>query len=235
VLGVALLAGRHAEASLSRNAAGPRNMGEDGVLTVDTAAELHQAPEERMWTVEAAVQYQAMDRLQLLVEPVLLVDHEEAGSGLGDTELTVSWLVLEIMERVPVVVAGKVKLPTAGSPEFGTGKADYSGLLILGAESGELEVSLETEVATYGAPAGEELKDQFLYTFTVEYGLAGFLAVFAEAFGESAPAPGESRTDGALAGLELELQVTGTAAPYMSVEFDTDEVATVRGGVEWNW
>jgi len=228
-----------AHASLTRNAAGAKNMGEAGAWTVDTAGELERESDGKVWVFETAVQWQAAGRLQLLVEAVVFErqqpDEEESSSGLGDTDLTVSWLALEERGALPpVVVAARVKLPTAGE-DVGSGKADWSGLLILGKESGELELNLELEYATFGAPPGEQLKDQLLYTLGAEYGLSDFLAVYAELLGNSAPADGESRTDAALAGVEMDVFATDTVAPYVSVELDTEEVATARAGVEWTW
>jgi hypothetical protein len=186
------------------------------------------------------VQYEISHRLQLLLEAVLFErqapDSGEAASGVGDTELTLSWIALEEKRLLPpVVLAAKVKIPTAAAGEIGTGKADYSALLILGKEFGELELSLETEYATFGSPEGENLKGQFLYSFTAEYGLTDFLAVYAEIFGQSAPTADDSRTDAALAGLEFDHALGERAAPYVSFELDTEGVGTARTGVEWTW
>jgi hypothetical protein len=234
-----LLASGAAQASLTRNAAGAKNMGESGVLTLDTAGELEKEPDGKVWVFETAFQYEATERLQLLLEAVVFEnqqpDDEESASGLGDTDVTISWMAVE--ERgwfPPVVVGAKVKLPTGGE-DVGTGKADWSALLVLGKESGELESYLELEYATFGSPAGEELKDQLIYTLGAEYGVSDFLAVYAEVSGNSAPTDEESRTDAALAGVEMDLFATDAVAPYLSLEIDTEEVGTARAGVEWTW
>jgi len=227
-------------ASLTRNAAGPRNMGEAGALTVDTAAELTGEPDGRSWLFEAGIQYQITDRLQLLLEatPFERVDPDdgEAVGGLGDTDVTVSWLAAERSGVLPdVVVGAKVKLPTAPAGERGTGKTDASALLILARESEELELTLETEYATFGSPSGESLKNQLLYTLTVELSLSDLLAAYVEALGNSAPTDEESRTDAALLGVEIDLPVSERAAPYVSLEVDTEETWTARLGAEWTW
>jgi len=229
-----------ARASLARNAAGPKNMGEGGALTVDVASQLGKEPDAKAWDVETGIQYQATDRLQLLVESLVFAkvmpDVGENVSGLGDTDLTASFLAVYPDGPLPAVVpAAKVKLPTAGSDEIGTGETDYSVLLILEKEYGELAVNVETEYVWVGSPADEPLDDQFLYTFTLEYGVSDLLSVYAEAFGNSAPSPTESRTDAALAGVELDLFDRGGMTPYLSFEIDTEETALARAGIELVW
>jgi len=207
---------------------------------VDTAGEFGTEPDGKVWLFESGVQYQASNRLQLLAEGTLFEaqrpDVGERASGLGDTELTLSWLAAGARGALPSVVLGaKVKLPTATHDEIGSGKADYSALLILGRESGELELSVETEFATFGQVGDERLKEQFLYTINAEYGLNDYFSVYGELFGNSAPTASESRTDAARIGLEVDIPVSERVAPYVSLEIDTESVGTVRAGVEWTW
>jgi hypothetical protein len=236
---ISLSAGSTADASLSRNATGPKNMGEAGALTLDTALELEHESDDKAWLFETALQYEATHRLQLLLEAVVFERHEPDGgdseSGLGDTDLTLSWLAFEERGALPPVVFGaRVKLPTAGE-DRGTGKIDYAALLALGKEIGEWELNVETEYAAFGSPADEDLKAQFLYTIGVEYGVNDFLAVYAELFGNSAPTAEGSRTDAGLIGLEIDVFATDAVAPYLSLEMDTEEVRTARAGIEWAW
>lgn len=233
------LAGSDARASLARNAAGPKNMGEEGAWVVDTAGELGTEPDGKAWNFETGVQYQIGNRLQILGEAIvfesLMPDSGESSSGFGDLDLTLSWLAVLGQEALPAVVpAFKVKLPTSSSDE-GTGEIDYSALLILEKEYGELALNVETEYLVPGSPPDEDLKNQFIYTFTVEYGLSNLLAVYAEAFGNSAPTDQESRTDAALVGAEFDILDSDTMTPYLSVEYDTEEVGVARAGVEFVW
>jgi predicted porin len=234
-----LTAHGQSNASLTRNAAGAKNIGEAGRLTIDTAGQRESDPDGTTWVFETGAQYQVSSRLQILLESVLherfQPDVGEGASGFGDTEVTISWLLSESNGTLPSLVFGaKAKLPTAGE-EIGTGKADYSALLILGKESGELELSLEAEYATFGSLPGERLEDQLLYTVTAEYGVTDFLAAYAEVFGSSAPTATESRSDAALVGVELDYQLSKAAAPYCSFEIDTEGVGSARAGIEWTW
>jgi len=234
-----LLAWGEASASLARNAAGPKNMGEEGVWVVDTAGEVGTEPDGNAWNFETGAQYQIGSRLQILGEAIVFEqlnpDSGESSNGFGDLDLTLSWLAGFGQGALPAIVpAFKVKLPTSSSDE-GTGEVDYSALLILEKEYGELALNVETEYAWIGSPSDEPLKDQFIYTFTVEYGLSNLLAVYAEAFGNSAPTDFESRTDAALLGAEFDILDSDTMTPYLSVEYDTEEVGVARAGVEFVW
>jgi hypothetical protein len=235
-----LLAGDDAHASLARNAAGPKNMGEEGVWVVDTAGEVGTDPEGNAWNFETGAQYQIGNRLQVLGEAIVFEqlnpDSGESSSGFGDLDLTLSWLAVfaEGPALPSIVPAFKVKLPTSSSDE-GTGEFDYSALLILEKEWGELATTVETEYLMPGSPEDESFNNQFIYTFTVEYGLSNLLAVYAEAFGNSAPTDLESRTDAALVGAEFDILDSDTMTPYLSVEYDTEEVGVARAGVEFVW
>jgi hypothetical protein len=238
-LGLAFLAWDDAHASLARNAAGPKNMGEEGAWVVDTAGEVGTEPDGNAWNFETGAQYQIGNRLQILGEAIvfeqLMPDSGESSSGFGDLDLTLSWLATFGQGALPAVVpAFKVKLPTSSSDE-GTGEVDYSALLILEKEYGELALNVETEYLVPGSPPDEDFKNQFIYTFTVEYGLSNLLAVYAEAFGNSAPTALDSRTDAALVGAEFDILDSDTMTPYLSVEYDTEEVGVARAGVEFVW
>ena len=234
-----LLVWSPSHASLARNAAGAKNMGEAGLWALDLAGQFQKEADGRSWTAETGLQFQATSRLQLLIEglPFKLQEPDagESVRGLGDTDVTLSWLILkDAPSRPSLVLGGRVKLPTADK-DLGSGAADYSALAVMGKEIGELELSLETEYATFGSVSGEKPKEQVLYTLTAEYSLSDFLAVYAEAFGNSAPAPGESRTDAALFGLELDFLKRPHATPYLSFEVDTEGASSARAGVEWTW
>jgi hypothetical protein len=235
-----MLAVDHAHASLARNAAGAKNIGNAGALVVDTAGELESETDGKVWLAETDVQYQLGDRFQFLIEGVLFESQQpDAGqraSGFGDTDVTLSWLAVEGTRAVPSVVFGaRAKLPTASHEDIGTGKPDFGALLVLGRESGELELSLEAEYTTFGNSGGVERKNQFAYAFTAEYGLNDFLAVYGEVFGNSAPTSLESRTDAARVGLEVDIPVSERVAPYLSFEVDTEGARAGRAGIEWTW
>ena len=236
---------------------------------MENAVQVEKDPDGKTWTIETGIQYtpESLPRLQLLLEPTFWEWEVPKGgptvSGLGDTDVTVAYVLVPDDGPWPaVILAGKVKLPTADDRDIGTGKADTSGLLILGKEFGDLDIGLELEFATFGdppaepvepAPAGEppdpdeiaaetpgaaeetELKDQFIYTFSAEYGLTEDLSVFAELFGNTKPARDESATNGALIGLEFDVQLTEYASPFVTVEFDTEELFAAKVGVEWAW
>ncbi len=235
-----LLAPPAVQANLSRNAAGPQAMGDAGAFTLDAAVQHERDSDARTWTLETGLQYELSGRLQLLAEAICFERQSPAAgdpvSGMGDTDLTLSWLARAERELLPpLVLALRVKLPTARQEELGTGRADFAALLVLAKEFGEFELALEAEYETLGSPAGEALADQFIYTLAVDYGVNDYLSVYGELFGNSAPSAQESRSDAALAGVELEWPLSEAAAPYFSFEVDTEGVASARAGIEWSW
>lgn len=237
---VGVMAAEPSYASLARNAAGAKNIGNAGNFTVDTAGQLERDADGNAWAFETSVQYQASKRLQLLVEAVPFESqqpHSEAStSGFGDTDLTLSWLAAKQGTRFASLVLGaSIKVPTATQEELGTGKADYSALFVLGREAGELELNLETAFTTFGQSGTVKLKNQFSYTLSAEYGVNDYLSVYGELFGQSAPTAFESHTEAARAGLEVDIPVSESIAPYLSFELDTESVGGVRTGIEWTW
>ena len=237
---ICLLVSAPARASLTRNAAGPRNMGESRALAVDTSLQLADEEDGRTWTFEIGAQYQLSRRFQLLAEFVgferLQSDISGFTRGTGDAELTLSWLAFAGSGPLPAAaLAARTTLPTSGNSEDGSGDPGYSALFVLGKEMGELELGLEAEYATGGSPVGEELNDRFLYTITAEYSCNDVLSIYTELFGMSRPTAEESRTDAVLGGVEIDLAVSETVAPYVSLEIDTEGVAAARAGVEWTW
>ena len=239
-MSLGVMAGGRAEASLARNAAVVKSTGDVGALTMDTAGALESDPDGKVWSFEAAFQYQLSRRLQLLAEAVPVTIHEPDGgertSGFGDTDVTMSWLVSGGNARIPDIVLGaKVKIPTARAGELGTGRPDVSALVIASREYGELELNLETEFAKFGQAGDERLKDQVIYAFSAEYSLNDFMAVYGEVSGNSRPTASESRTDAARLGAELDFRIGRLVAPYVTFEASTENDVAIRSGIEWTW
>lgn len=236
---VTLVAAIPALANLSRNTSSANSMGETGEFVVDTAGQWERDPDGQAWLVELAAQYALTHRVEMVVESAVYERLEpedgETVSGVGDVDLILSYLLRGEDGPLPaVVVGGKVKLPMAGD-DLGTGKADYSALVVLGRGWDRADLNLELEYATFGSPSDEDLKDQLIYTLALDYDLTENLAAYAELFGNSKPTDEEPGTNAALVGLELDIPVNDTVAPYLSAEIDTEEVSTARFGVEWTW
>jgi hypothetical protein len=230
------MAATPALADLARDAGTVRIMGEEGNWVMENAAQLEEDGDGKIWTVELGLQYAPVDRVQLLLEPVLWEwDQPKDGEnvdGVGDTDFTVAYQVIEDEDAWPALVfAGKVKIPTADNREIGTGKADYSAIVILGKEFGELDLNLELEYATYG----DDTDDQCLYSFSADYGLTENFSVYAEVFGETAPSDDEGGSNAAGVGIEYDVAVSEYANPFITLGIDTDGLKSVRAGMEWTW
>jgi hypothetical protein len=235
-----LLASTPALANIARNTSSANTMGEAGDVLVDTAGQLEGDADGKVWTVETALQYSLTDRAELVIEAIPFerqeVDSGETASGVGDTDVILSYLVTEQSGRRPALVFGaKVTVPTAGEGDLGTGKFDYSGLVVLSSELERTELNLELEFATFGSTSEEELKDQFIYSFGVDYAVTEYLDAYVELFGNTKPTDEESATNAAKFGLEQDIPVNELITPYVSAEIDTESLFTGRLGVEWEW
>jgi len=172
----AVFAATPAWADLARDARTTRIVREEGNLIIENALQFERDRDGKAITFETGIQYSPSDRIQLLLEPVFwerqMPEDEPDASGIGDTDFTVAYLAIGAEGLWPaVVLAAKVKIPTADNREIGTGKADYSASVISGKEFGELDLNVELEYETFGSPEGEDLKNQFIYTFSLDYGL----------------------------------------------------------------
>ena len=227
-------------ADLARDARTTRIVREEGNLVIENALQFERDRDGKAITFETGIQYAPSDRIQLLLEPVLwerqMPEDEPDASGIGDTDFTVAYLAIGAEGLWPaVVLAAKVKIPTADNREIGTGQADYSASVISGKEFGELDLNLELEYETFGSSEGEDLKDQFIYTFSLDYGLTENLSFFAEVFGNTSPADGEDGSSAVLAGVEYDIEINKHVNPFISVEVDTDELITAKVGLEYTW
>lgn len=249
-------------ADLARDTQTARIIGEEGHWVMENALQLEKDKDGKTWTFETGIQYtpEPFPRLQLLVEPTFWERDEPkdgpAVSGIADTDFTVAYVAIPAQGPwPPVIVAGKVKFPTASDREIGTGKVDYSFSLITGREFGELDVGLELEYERFGDPPAQPvaldpdeiavgeamtaqevgLKDQLIYTLSADYGLTENLSLFVEIFGNTAPTRDQKASNAVGAGFEYDIALTKYADPFISVEFDTDELFTAKIGVEWNW
>lgn len=178
-------------------------------------------------------EYGLSDRAELLIEPFFQEwDFPKDGEnfhGAGDLEITPSYMVAVEGERTPaVVLAFKVKVPTAKSPEIGSGKVDYYPYVILGKHVGNWILNANFGVDFIGRVDGEQLRNQGIYDFSAERVLSNKLSVFGEVFGNSSPAKGEKST--AAVAVAMEYQVTDHFNYFVSVGYDSDNLFNIRPG-----
>ncbi len=178
-------------------------------------------------------EYAVSDRGEILVEPFFYEWDQPKGekhfSGVGDLEITPSYMVVLEKEYVPaVVLAFKLKVPTATNRDIGTGKFDYQPYIILGKKIGPWIFNMNLDYNFVTSPKDEPLKNQFIYDFSVERQMTKKWSVFAEIFGNTSPAEGEKSTfAGAIA---TEYHFTPHFNAFVSVGYDSDKLFNIRPG-----
>ncbi len=186
-------------------------------------------------------EYGITDRCEILIEPFF---HEwsrpkdgPSFHGMGDIEITPSYMiVLDKKESwVPaIVLAFKVKVPTARNPDIGSGRWDYYPYVIVGKKFGDWILNANFGVNFVGrAKDDATTRNQFIYDFSVERVITENWSLFAEVFANSKPAEGEKGTfSGALA---TEYKFTKMFNAFVSVGYDTDHLFNVRPGFNFEF
>ncbi len=180
------------------------------------------------------LEYALSDRAEILIEPFFQEWDQPKGvkrfHGAGDLEITPSYMVVLEKPCIPaVVLAFKLKVPTARNRDIGTGKYDYYPYLIFGKTYGRWVFNANFGYNFITSPSKDEhLNSQFIYDFSVERRMTEKWSVFAEVFANSSPASGERGTfSGAIA---TEYQFGKHFNAFVSVGYDTDHLFNVRPG-----
>lgn len=173
------------------------------------------------------------DRAEILIEPFFLEwghpKGEKSYHGMGDLEITPSYMVILETEKTPaVVLALKVKVPTARNRAIGTREWDYYPYVILGKKWHDWLFNANFGRNFITSPADEPLKDQWIYDFSAERVITEKWSIIGEIFGNSKAAAGEKATfAGAIA---TEYKFTEHFNTFVSVGYDTDHLMAIRSG-----
>ena len=186
-------------------------------------------------------EYAVTDRAEILVEPFFQEwDFPKGGDrfhDMGHLEITPSYMVVLDDPKTwfpAIVLAFKLKVPTAHNPDIGTGKFDYLPYLIFGKTCGDWVFNANLGYNFITSPSDSEpLKNQFIYDFSVERKITEKWSVFAEVFANSSPAVGERGTfSGAIA---TEYKFTSHFNAFVSVGYDSDHLSNVRPGFNFEF
>ena len=209
-------------------------LGVQGEVTFSNSVQFDHARDGRDYFTLTQFEYGITDRAEILIEPFFQEwDFPKNGHGIrgvGDLEITPSYVAfLETPETPAIVAALKVKVPTASNHDIGSGKYDYYPYLIFGKHVGTdwiINANLGYNFIT--SPPGDHLKNQGIYDLSVERVLSEKLSVYAEVFGNTSPAPGESGTfAGAVA---AEYHFTDHFNVFVSTGYDTNHEFNIRPG-----
>ena len=206
----------------------------EGLLSFSTQFEKDKDGNKTAFTLNQ-IEYALTDRAEILIEPFFQEWQKPKGgkwsSGIGDLEITPSYMIIlddEKSWRPAVVLAFKLKVPTATNPDIGSGEFDYYPYVIFGKKIGHWLFNVNLGCNFITSPADQPLRDQFIYDFSVEREITDKWSVFAEVFGNSSP---ESGTSGTFAGaIATEYKFTKHFNAFISVGYDTDRLFNVRPG-----
>lgn len=152
-----------------------------------------------------------------------------ATSGVGDLELTPSYMaVLEDACTPAIVLAFKLKVPTATNRDIGSGKFDYLPYIILGKTYGPWVFNANLGYNFITSTKDESLKNEFIYDLSVERKLTEKLSVYAEIFSNSAPTAGDTGTFSEA--VAVEYRFNETFEVFTSIGYDTDNMTNIRSG-----
>jgi len=178
-------------------------------------------------------EYAITDRAEILVEPFFYEwDSPKGGpsySGVGDLEITPSYMVgLEELYMPAIVLAFKLKVPTATNRDIGTGKFDYQPYLIFGKTYGDWILNANIGYDFVTSTKTDKLRNQLIYDFSVERKLTEDLSLFAEVFGNTSPQRGEKSTFAEAVAFEYKINKNFNV--FTSVGYDSNKVRNVRSG-----
>jgi hypothetical protein len=232
-IGSALALPLHADTVLETETA---ELGKKGDMFISNSVQFEKDKDGNR-TIFTLTQYEVglTDRAELLIEPFFQEWSKpkdgKSFRGMGDLEITPSYMIVLDDEKswVPaVVLAFKVKVPTAKNREIGTGKFDYYPYVIVGKKFGHWILNANFGYDIIASPAGEKLSNQFIYDLSVEREITNKWSVFAEVFANTKPTAGEKGTfSGAIA---TEYKFTKHFNAFVSVGYDTDRLFNVRPG-----
>lgn len=157
---------------------------------VETGFEHQRATDGTETAIPIALGYGITDRLELLVEPILLDRVRDRGlrgvGGIGDLELTLtSQLYGGTGGHSGLAVAGEVKLPTARNRRIGSGRTDFTLWSIASHEAGPWDTHVNLGYTLMGRPPGVTVNNVFNYGVAEEYRMSPSWELLGEVFGNS--------------------------------------------------
>src|SRR5439155_23625819 len=161
-----------------------------GTVKLEAGFEIQGGPQRVENSVPIGLDYTAGRRVTLRLEPILYsrVAHgsRRLAEGVGDLELAATVLAWPEGGRNPgVALAAEVKLPTATSRLIGSGRADYTGDLILSKRAAPFDLHMNLGYTVVGTPPGFHTQNVTCYALAVERRFARY-ALVAELRGHTA-------------------------------------------------
>jgi hypothetical protein len=185
-----------------------------GRLRVESTFEYQTSAEGTETSIPMSFEWAILDTLELSVEPVwytaIRPNVGRRATGVGDTEATLALRICEEETWVPAfAIAAEAKLPTARDVLIGTGKADYTAIVIASKRLGSFDSHLNVGYTVVGQPGPIHLDNTLNLAIAEEWHiLPGAVDVLGEFLANTASAP--ESPEGSLTGGES--QITPEAA-----------------------
>ncbi len=172
-------------------------------------------------------EYGITSRAEILIEPFFYVtehpDGEPKTSGLGDLEITPSYMVVVEKGMVPAVLTAlKVKVPTGDKDVGGSGEYDYFPYLIFGQHYAGWTFNANAGVNFAKHEENSGYHKTFVWDLEAEREIAHGLVLFAEVFSAEEPVKTVSAA--------LEYQLTDVVNLFTAVGYNEDKAVVVRSG-----
>lgn len=213
-------------------------MGTQGHGNFSNALQYEKADDGKAVLTETQLEFAPTDHTEVLLEPFfyerLKPDTGGTESGVGDFEVTYSWMAIPENGAWPsLVLAQKVKLPTAKNRDIGTGKLDYQSYVIIGKTWGDVELNANFGYLWVGKTAADDLKNQWVADLSLDFPVAPKTTMFVETFGNTRPSQGE-KMEGSV-GVGLERQISKHVNLFVAAAEDNNKTTTARFGLNYGW
>ncbi len=213
-------------------------LGKKGEFNFSNALQYEHAPDGNAILTETQYEYGIDDRTEILIEPFFYQwNSPNVGrhdSGIGDTEVTLSHTAItETSMRPSLILAQKIKIPTATNDNIGSGKFDATSYIIVGKTWDMVHLNANLGYEYIGKVPGADLKDQVIYDLSIDFPAGPKTTLFVEGFGNTTAEQGGKGTQAAGAGIEY--QFAKHYNVFSAVATDTDHATVVRVGLNYGF
>ena len=220
-------------------------------VEVEAGFEHQRAADGTETAVPMAIGYGLTDRLELLVEPILIDRVRDKGlrgvGGIGDLEVTLtSQLYGGTREHSGFALASEVKLPTARNRRIGSGRTDFTLWSIASHRAGRWDTHVNLGYTLIGRPPGVSVNNVINYGAAEEFRLSSSWEVLGEVFGNTAAlaeageqtgGTGESATTPEIGGAEtvgalgVRLRTVYGLTYSLGISYDSRKAVLVHPGL----
>ena len=228
-----------------------------GQFEFGTGIEFQTSKEGSETALPLALEYGISRKFTLLVEPVAYTSIRPktgpSATGIGDLEITLFYQIIKEKTILPSIsVSGEIKIPTAKNTLIGTGKTDYTPILIMSKTTGNFYTSLNLSYTFLGKPAEVVANDLFNYALGTIFKASPKSILFAEIYGNTSALSGGETPEGTIVAdpnistKEISGGETVGAVGYgyylsktflisLGVSYDNNNAVLIRPGIEWKF